>query len=47
MFGTRIESTLILVVYASVWQVLIQVLYGVQDVDPWCARPRGPTGWGR
>ena len=34
MFGTRIESTLILVVYASVWQVLIQVLYGVQDVDP-------------
>ena len=34
MFGTRIESTLVLVVYASVWQVLIQVLYGVQDVDP-------------
>jgi ABC-type nitrate/sulfonate/bicarbonate transport system permease component len=34
MFGTRIESTLVLVVYASFWQVLIQVLYGVQDVDP-------------
>lgn len=34
MFGTRIESTLVLVVYASLWQVLIQVLYGVQDVDP-------------
>jgi len=34
MFGTRIESTLVLVVYASTWQVLIQVLYGVQDVDP-------------
>jgi ABC-type nitrate/sulfonate/bicarbonate transport system permease component len=34
LFGTRIQSTLILVVYASFWQVLIQVLYGVQDVDP-------------
>lgn len=28
------ESTLVLVVYASFWQVLIQVLAGVQDVDP-------------
>jgi len=34
LFGSQIESTLILVVYASFWQVLIQVLYGVQDVDP-------------
>ena len=34
LFGTRIQSTLVLVVYASFWQVLIQVLYGVQDVDP-------------
>src|SRR5579883_1018623 len=34
LFGTQLESTLILVVYASFWQVLIQVLYGVQDVDP-------------
>ena len=34
MFGTRIQSTLVLVVYAAFWQVLIQVLYGVQDVDP-------------
>jgi ABC-type nitrate/sulfonate/bicarbonate transport system permease component len=34
LFGSRIESTLVLVVYASFWQVLIQVLYGVQDVDP-------------
>jgi ABC-type nitrate/sulfonate/bicarbonate transport system permease component len=34
LFGTKIESTLILVVYASFWPVLIQVLYGVQDVDP-------------
>jgi ABC-type nitrate/sulfonate/bicarbonate transport system permease component len=34
LFGTRIQSTLLLVVYAAIWQVLIQVLYGVQDVDP-------------
>jgi ABC-type nitrate/sulfonate/bicarbonate transport system permease component len=34
LFGTQLQSTLILVVYASFWPVLIQVLYGVQDVDP-------------
>jgi ABC-type nitrate/sulfonate/bicarbonate transport system permease component len=34
MFGTDLSSTLLLVVYASFWQVLIQVMYGVQDVDP-------------
>lgn len=34
LFGTAIESKLVLVVYAAFWQVLIQVLYGVQDVDP-------------
>jgi ABC-type nitrate/sulfonate/bicarbonate transport system permease component len=34
LFGTSPESTLLLVVYASFWQVLVQVLYGVQDVDP-------------
>ena len=34
LYGTTLQSTLILVVYAGFWQVLIQVLYGVQDVDP-------------
>jgi ABC-type nitrate/sulfonate/bicarbonate transport system permease component len=34
LFGSQIQSTLVLVVYASFWQVLVQVLYGVQDVDP-------------
>jgi ABC-type nitrate/sulfonate/bicarbonate transport system permease component len=33
LFGIKMESTLMLVVYASFWQVLIQVLYGVADVD--------------
>lgn len=34
LYGTDMKATLILVVYASFWQVLVQVLYGVQDVDP-------------
>jgi len=34
LYGSQLQSTLVLVVYASFWQVLIQVLYGVQDVDP-------------
>ena len=33
MFGVKIESSLLLIVYACFWQVLIQVLYGVADVD--------------
>ena len=33
LFGVKIQSTLMLVVYASFWQVFIQVLYGVADVD--------------
>jgi ABC-type nitrate/sulfonate/bicarbonate transport system permease component len=28
------QATLVIVVYASFWQMLIQVLYGVGDVDP-------------
>ena len=34
LYGATITSTLLLVVYASFWQVLIQVLHGVADVDP-------------
>ena len=34
LFGIELESKLLLIVYASFWQVLIQVLYGVADVDP-------------
>lgn len=34
LYGTDPRSTLLLVVYAAFWQVLVQVLYGVQDVDP-------------
>ncbi|MFD7077311.1 ABC transporter permease [Nocardioides sp. NPDC057577] len=34
LYGSRPTSALILVVYASFWQILVQVLYGVADVDP-------------
>ena len=33
LYGVSIQSALLLIVYASFWQVLIQVLYGVADVD--------------
>jgi ABC-type nitrate/sulfonate/bicarbonate transport system permease component len=33
MFGVKIESSLMLIVYAAFWQVFIQVLYGVADID--------------
>ncbi|WP_062525583.1 ABC transporter permease [Demequina rhizosphaerae] len=34
MFGTKPASAFLLVLYAAFWQVLVQVLYGVADVDP-------------
>ncbi|WP_205650463.1 ABC transporter permease [Actinoplanes solisilvae] len=34
LYGTDLGSVLLLVVYAAFWQVLVQVLYGVADVDP-------------
>jgi ABC-type nitrate/sulfonate/bicarbonate transport system permease component len=34
LYGSTIRSTVVLVVYAAFWQVLVQVLYGVADVDP-------------
>ncbi|GGH49449.1 ABC transporter permease [Microbacterium album] len=33
LFGTTLQATLLLVVYASLWPILIQVVYGVRDVD--------------
>jgi ABC-type nitrate/sulfonate/bicarbonate transport system permease component len=50
VFGTTMKSTLLLVVYASFWQVLVQVLYGVADVDPVArdtARTFGLGRWAR
>src|SRR4029453_11372080 len=50
LFGTDLRSKLLLVVYASFWQVLVQVLHGVQDVDPGgrdTAHSYGLGRWGR
>ncbi|MGW0823209.1 ABC transporter permease [Streptomyces sp. NPDC002845] len=50
LFGSELRSVLLLVVYASFWQVLIQALYGVQDVDPVAeetARSYGLGAWAR
>ncbi|CAM5590156.1 MULTISPECIES: ABC transporter permease [Streptomyces] len=50
LYGSELRSVLLLVVYASFWQVLIQVLYGVQDVDPVAeetARSYGLGTWAR
>ncbi|GII85505.1 nitrate ABC transporter permease [Sphaerisporangium siamense] len=50
LFGASLGSTLLLVVYASFWQVLIQVLYGVADVDTVAddtARSYGLSRWSR
>ena len=50
LYGADLRSKLLLIVYASFWQVLIQVLYGVQDVDPVArdtARSYRFSRWGR
>ncbi|BBC31524.1 ABC transporter permease [Streptomyces graminofaciens] len=50
LYGTELRSVLLLVVYASFWQILVQTLYGVQDVDPVAeetARSYGLGPWAR
>ncbi|MCX7523322.1 ABC transporter permease [Microbacterium sp. STN6] len=47
LFGAKLESSLLLVVYASFWQVLLQVLYGVADVDPVADSTARSYGLGR
>lgn len=50
MFGIDIKSALLLIFYASFWQILIQILYGVKDVDPVAldtARVYGLGRWSR
>ena len=33
MFGYQLQAALLIIVFASFWQVFVQVLYGVADVD--------------
>jgi ABC-type nitrate/sulfonate/bicarbonate transport system permease component len=34
IYGTTLEMKLVLIVFGTVWPLLIHVIYGVQDVDP-------------
>jgi ABC-type nitrate/sulfonate/bicarbonate transport system permease component len=34
IYGTGLESKVFLAAFASFWQLILQTLYGVQDVDP-------------
>ncbi len=33
MFGLQLRAALVIIVYAAFWQVFVQVIYGVADVD--------------
>jgi ABC-type nitrate/sulfonate/bicarbonate transport system permease component len=33
LFGSRYQSGVVLITYAAFWQVLIQILYGLNDID--------------
>ena len=46
LYGISLESTLLLVVYACFWQVLVQVVSGVADVDPVAADTARSYGLG-
>jgi ABC-type nitrate/sulfonate/bicarbonate transport system permease component len=47
VYGTGLESKVFLVVFASFWPVLVQALYGVQDVDPVAMDTARSFGFGR
>ncbi|MEU7655983.1 ABC transporter permease [Micromonospora taraxaci] len=33
LFGIQMQAALVIIIYASFWQVFVQVIYGVADVD--------------
>lgn len=33
VYGLQIQAALVIIVYASFWQIFVQVLYGVADID--------------
>jgi ABC-type nitrate/sulfonate/bicarbonate transport system permease component len=47
LYGNQMRATLILVVYASFWQMLVQVLSGTRDVDPVAADTARSYRFGR
>jgi ABC-type nitrate/sulfonate/bicarbonate transport system permease component len=47
VYGTGLESKVFLAVYASFWPILVQAIYGVQDVDPVAMDTARSFGFGR
>jgi ABC-type nitrate/sulfonate/bicarbonate transport system permease component len=47
VFGTRLPNKLFLVTFASLWPLLFQAIYGVQDVDPVAQDTARSFGFGR
>lgn len=47
IYGTGLESKVFLAAFAAFWPVLIQTLYGVQDVDPVATDTAHAYGMGR
>lgn len=47
LFGTKIQASLLLIVYAAFWQILLQVIYGAKDVDPVADATARSYGLGR
>ncbi|GAB3465509.1 ABC transporter permease [Streptomonospora sediminis] len=47
LYGTDMAATLLLVIYAAFWQIYIQVLYGVADIDPVAEQTARSYGLGR
>jgi len=46
-YGTGLESKVFLAAFASLWPLLMQTLYGVQDVDPVATDTARSFGFGR
>jgi ABC-type nitrate/sulfonate/bicarbonate transport system permease component len=47
IYGSGLESKVFLAAFASFWALLVQVLYGVQDVDPVATDTARSFGFGR
>ena len=47
VYGTGLESKVFLATFASLWPMLIQTIYGVQDVDPVATDTAKAFGLGR
>jgi ABC-type nitrate/sulfonate/bicarbonate transport system permease component len=47
VYGTGIKSAIFLAAFASLWPILVQVIYGVRDVDPVALETARAFGFGR